>query len=84
MNPLMQFPPRLREITFRVYPVLFGWYDTDRAMESLKALSTTVERALNSSPTTKVSIPSTNHEPLSLKCQDAADAILESLQRQKQ
>lgn len=83
MNPLSRLPPGLREITFRIYPVLFGWYDTDRGIESLKTLGTIVERAVKSSPTAKISITSTNGEPLSRQCQHAADAILESLHGQK-
>ncbi len=84
MDPVMRLPPSLREVRFRVYPVLFGWYDTDRGIESLKALGRIVERAVQSSPTAKISIASTNREPLSPKCQDAADAILERLQRQNE
>lgn len=83
MDPVMQPPPGLREIRFRVYPTPSGWYDTDRGIESLKAIGWLVERARQRLPTTKILIISANREPLSLACQKAADAILERLQRQK-
>ncbi len=83
MDAVMRLPPGLREVRLRVYPTPSGWYDTHRGIESLKAIDRLVERAGQNLPTTKLSIVSANREPLSSKCQEAADAALERLQRQK-
>ncbi len=84
MAPLMRLPPEVREIRFRIYPVLFGWYDSERGEESLKYLGKLVERAAQSASNARITITSTNREPLHPKCQSTADAVLERLQRQRE
>lgn len=81
---MSRLPPGLREIRFRVYPVLFGWYDTARGQDSLLQLGKIVEQAVQSCPSAIISITNTTNERLTPKCQEAADAILNRLQRRKE
>ena len=80
---MTRLPGTLQEIRFRIYPVLFGWYESEQGEGSLKCLAELVERAAQSAPDARITITSTNKDPLSLKCQLTADAIIGLLQRQR-
>ena len=80
--PMTRLPSTLHEIRFRVYPVLFGWYDSEQGEGSLNHLTQLVETAAQSAPNARITITSTNKDPLSPKCQQAADAVIGRLQRQ--
>ena len=84
MAPLTQLPAQLRAIRFRIYPVLFGWYDSERGEASLKYFGELVERAARSAPNARISITSTNTDPLPLKCRVTADETIERIQKHKE
>lgn len=84
MHPILQLPSHLRELKFRIYPVFFDFYDSDRGKESLESLGKLIEQAAQAAPNAQITIKSTAREPLPLKCQIAADAVLERLRELKQ
>ena len=83
MHPMNQLPPGLREIRFRIYPVHFNWFSGEAGQASLRNLGKLVERAAEAAPNALISITSTNGEPLPVRCQNAADAMIERLSLQK-
>ena len=83
MLPMTRLPSRLEQIHFRIYRVLFDWYESERGEESLEHLRELVERAAQCAPNALISITSTTQESMHPKCQATADAIIERLREER-
>lgn len=83
MDPFMRLPMSLKELHFRVYPVMSGWYESGQGVESLNYLGKLVEEAARAAPEARITCSSTNRDPMSPVCHAAAESILERVQRQR-
>lgn len=76
MAPIPRLPKGLRQIHFRIYPTIPGWYEEDIGKQSLRMLESLVRSASQHVPDAKVIMSSTNEDLLPRQCQVLFDDIL--------
>ena len=77
--PIARLPKGLKQIHFRIYPTIPGWYEGHIGKQSLQMLESLVRGASQHVPDAKVIMSSTNEDELPPQCQVLFDDILRSL-----
>ena len=76
MAPIARLPKGLRQIHFRIYPTIPGWYEGHMGKQSLQMLENLVRGVSQHVPDARVIMSSTNKDPLSQQCKILFDGIL--------
>ena len=76
MAPISRLPKGLRQIHFRIYPTIPGWYEGHIGKQSLQMLEDLVRGASQHVPDARVLMSSTHEHLLSQQCQVMFDDIL--------
>ncbi len=76
MAPIKRLPKGLRQIHFRIYPTIPGWYEGHIGKQSLQMLESLVRDASQHLPDASVIMSSTNANLLSQQCQVLFNDVL--------
>ena len=78
LAPIACLPKGLRQIHFRIYPTIPGWYEGHIGKQSLQMLESLVRGASQRVPDAKVIMSSTNEDLLPPQCQVLFEDVLRS------
>ena len=76
--PIASLPKGLKQIHFRIYPTIPGWYEGHLGKQSLQMLESLVRGASQHVPDAKVIVSSTNEDLLPPQCQVLFDDLVRS------
>ena len=79
IEAINRLPIGLKELRFRIYPEPTGFFESARGQQALCSLDTLVKVAAQSASNAKITVSSTNLNPLSPSCLAAVDITLKNI-----